>query len=62
MIGDDISADEKATIERLLGDVRAAVDSGEAQRLKKANAALDNATEPLAAMLVEKALAGARGL
>jgi molecular chaperone DnaK len=62
MIGDDISADEKATIERLLGDVRAAVDSGEAQRLKKANAALDKATEPLAAMLVEKALAGARGL
>jgi molecular chaperone DnaK len=62
MIGDGISAEEKATIERLLGDVRAAVDSGEAQRLKKANAALDKATEPLAAMLVEKAMAGARGL
>jgi hypothetical protein len=30
--------------------------------LKKANAALDKATEPLAAMLVEKAMAGARGL
>jgi molecular chaperone DnaK len=62
MIGDNINADEKATIERLLGDVRAAVESGEAQRLKRANAALDKATEPLAAMLVEKAMSGARGL
>jgi molecular chaperone DnaK len=62
MIGEEISAEEKATIKRLLADVRAALGSGEAQRLKKANAELDKATEPLAAMLVEKAMAGARGL
>jgi molecular chaperone DnaK len=42
-----------------LAEVRAAVASGEAQRLKKANAALDKATEPLAALLVEKAMSGA---
>jgi molecular chaperone DnaK len=54
-----LKADEKTTIEQLLAEVRAAANSGEAQRLKKANAALDKATEPMAALLVEKALAGA---
>ncbi len=54
----EISASEKREIENLLTELRAALASGEVQRLKKANAALDKATEPMAAMLVEKAMAG----
>ncbi len=51
--------DERSRIEALLAELRAAMDSGEVQRLKKANAALDKATEPMAAMLIEKAMADA---
>jgi molecular chaperone DnaK len=58
-VGSDVPAEEKAQIDRLLAEVHAALASGEAQRLKKATAALDQATEPLAAMLVEKAMAAA---
>ena len=59
LVGDQIASDERAEIEHLAGELRAALESGDAQRLKKANAALDNATEPIAALLVEKALADA---
>ena len=58
-VGEQLPAQEKTAIEELLAELRAALGSGEPQRLKKANAALDKATEPLAAMLVEKALAAA---
>jgi molecular chaperone DnaK len=60
VLGDRVPSAERATIETLLDEVRAAVASGEVQRLKRANAELDNATEPMAAMLVESALAGTR--
>ncbi len=53
-----ISTVEKEEIERLLTELRAALASGELQRLQKANAALDRATEPMAARLMEKAMAG----
>ena len=53
-----IDVAEKREIEALLAELRAACASGEVQRLKRANAALDKATEPMAAMLVEKAMAG----
>ena len=52
-----IDVTEKGEIEVLLAELRAARASGEVQRLKRANAALDKATEPMAAMLVEKAMA-----
>ena len=59
LVGDRISADEKADVERLVSELRSALASGEVQRLKNANAALDKATEPIAALLVEKAMADA---
>ena len=60
VLGEEIAGDERKAIEQLLEELREAVASGEAQRLKRANVALDKATEPLAARLVERALAGAR--
>lgn len=54
-----ISADEDARVGELLAELHAALASGELQRLKNANAALDKATEPLAAMLLERAIADA---
>ena len=57
MLAGQISADENATISGLLAELHAALASGELQRLKNANAALDKATEPLAATLLENALA-----
>jgi molecular chaperone DnaK len=59
VLGDRIEPAERAQIEQLLDDVRMALSSGEAQRLKHANAGLDKATEPMAAMLVESALSDA---
>ncbi len=59
VLENEISANEKLTLEQMLGELRLAMQSGEAQRLQKATTALDHATEPLAAMLVERALAGA---
>jgi len=58
-IGEEIATDEKSRIETLLAELHEALASGEAPRLKKATAALDQATEPLAAILVEKAMAAA---
>ena len=57
VLQDEIGADEKLEIESLLVELRAALASGEVQRLKRANEILDKATEPLAALLVEKAMA-----
>ncbi len=56
VLGEPVSPE----ISKLLEELRGALGSGDGQRLKKANAALDHATEPLAALLVEKALAEAR--
>ncbi len=58
-IGEEIAPEEKSRLEGLLAQLREALASGEAPRLKKATAALDQATEPLAAILVEKAMAAA---
>ncbi|MBA2744496.1 MAG: molecular chaperone DnaK [Chthoniobacterales bacterium] len=59
VLGPEIPADEKQRTQASLGELRAALASGELQRLKRANAALDQATEPMAAKLLEKAMAGA---
>ena len=60
LVGNEIEPDKKSNIGELLGEVRASLAAGETQRLKRANAALDEATEPIAALLVEKAMADAQ--
>ncbi|MGI9086880.1 MAG: Hsp70 family protein [Chthoniobacterales bacterium] len=57
ILGDEIAAAEKQPLETLLAEVRAALLSGSGPRLKDTSAALDKATEPLAARLLERALA-----
>jgi molecular chaperone DnaK len=61
VLGAEIDRDEKSKLDEHLAELRAALASGEVQRLKKANAMLDKATEPLAALLVEKAISEAEG-
>jgi molecular chaperone DnaK len=60
LVGDQIADDEKVKIAQLAREVEIALKSGEAPRLKKANAALDEATQHLAALLVERAMEQAR--
>ncbi len=57
VLGERLPSAEKAHANNLLGELRAALESGEVQRLKNANAALEKATEPMAAMLLQEALA-----
>lgn len=59
VLGPEIAADEKQRTQASLGELRAALASGELQRVKSANAALDRATEPMAAKLLEKAMSRA---
>jgi molecular chaperone DnaK len=54
--GGALSAGERDEIARRVADVRSAMESGAAQPLKKAVAALDGATQRLAAILVERAM------
>ncbi|MGI8437905.1 MAG: molecular chaperone DnaK [Chthoniobacterales bacterium] len=58
VLGAEMDAGEKRSVEELLAELRAALASGELPRLKKANAALEKATEPMAARLLQKAMAG----
>ncbi|MDB6149864.1 MAG: Chaperone protein dnaK [Chthoniobacter sp.] len=55
-IGNELGFEERASIEARLSDVESAVEAGSAQPLKRANAALDEATQGLAALLIERAL------
>ncbi len=57
--GDRLSADERRRIEEKAEAVRAALTTHETTRLKAANAALDEATQGLAALVVEQAMAAA---
>jgi molecular chaperone DnaK len=54
--GDRLSAEQRKQIEQLADDVRRAIQTHETQRLKTANAALDDATQELAALIVEQAM------
>jgi molecular chaperone DnaK len=56
LAGDRLPADQRNQIERLTGAVREAIATHETQRLKTANAALDDATQELAALIVEQAM------
>ncbi len=61
LAGDRLAAEARDQIERIAGDVRAALETHETPRLKAANAALDDATQELAALIVEQAMAGSAG-
>ena len=54
--GDRLPAEQRKQIEQLADDVRRAIQTHETQRLKTANAALDDATQELAALIVEQAM------
>lgn len=54
--GEALSAEGRASIAAAVEEVEAALAAGEFRRLKAANAALDAATETLAALLVERAM------
>jgi molecular chaperone DnaK len=56
IIGEQISADEKRVISEAAAKVRAALSTHDVQQLKSANAALDEATQTLAAAVVEQAM------
>jgi molecular chaperone DnaK len=60
LIGNRVDADEHRRISALMDDVGMALAAGEAQRLKSACAALDEGTQNLAALLVERAMEEAR--
>jgi molecular chaperone DnaK len=59
-VGDAVDATEKATIARAAATVREVLKSKDARTLQAANAALDEATQGLAAAVVEKAMQAAR--
>jgi len=54
--GDRLPVHQRKQIEQLADDVRRAIETHETQRLKSANAALDDATQDLAALIVEQAM------
>jgi len=58
-LGDSVDAPSRDTITRLMAEVEAALASREVQRLKKATAALDDATQHIATLLVERAMEAA---
>ncbi len=58
-MGDAIDLGEKESIESAAAEVRQALTEHDARKLKKANNALDEATQQLAAAIVEKAMRGA---
>jgi molecular chaperone DnaK len=55
-LGDEINAIEKRKIEQAAAEVRAALATHEVRKLQSANRALDDATQSLAAAIVEKAM------
>jgi molecular chaperone DnaK len=58
-VGDAIDAAEKETIQRAAAQVREALASHDARKLQTANKMLDDATQGLAAVVVEKAMQAA---
>jgi molecular chaperone DnaK len=54
--GEKLSPNEQRMVEEKAGAVRAALESHETGKLKAANAALDEATQALAALIIEQAI------
>jgi molecular chaperone DnaK len=59
-MSDAIDPAEKEKIEQAAAEVRAALATRDARKLQSANGALDEATQNLAAAIVEKAMGGSR--
>ena len=57
LAGDEISLPQRTAIEQATQQVREAIESHSLQRLQQANAALDQATQELAALVLQKAAA-----
>jgi molecular chaperone DnaK len=55
-LGDAVDAPSRESIARLMAEVQSALDSREVQRLKRANAALDEGTQHIATLLIEQAM------
>ena len=55
-LGEAVDASSREFIARLMAEVEAALESREVQRLKKANAALDEGTQHIATLLIERAM------
>jgi molecular chaperone DnaK len=58
-VGGQLTAEEHAHIAVAAAEVEAALSAGEPHRLKRANASLDEATQRLATLLIEQAMAAA---
>ena len=56
LAGDRLPAEERERISQMANDLRHAMETHETPRLKAANAALDDATQELAALIVEQAM------
>jgi len=57
-VGADLSDDERGLIAQRVAEVEEAIATGAAQLLKRANAALDESTQRLATLLIERAMRG----
>lgn len=57
-VGDQLTEEERTQIASATAEVEAALGAGEPHRLKRANAALDEATQRLATLLIEQAMKG----
>jgi len=55
-LGETVDASSRSSIAALIAEVETALESRELQRLKKAVAALDEATQPIATLLIERAM------
>jgi molecular chaperone DnaK len=59
LVGDQLTQEDKQEIEALVAAVSEALDSKDIQRLKSANAALDQGTQHLATLLIDRAMSEA---
>ena len=59
LVGDQIEVDDRRKIDALVHEVEASLQSHDAHRLKKANAELDEGTQHLATLLIDRAMAEA---
>jgi molecular chaperone DnaK len=59
LVGDQLTQEDRQQIESLVKAVNEALDSKDTQRLKSANAALDQGTQHLATLLIDRAMSEA---
>ena len=59
LVGDQINSNDQRKIDLLVLEVEAALESHDSQRLKKANAELDEGTQHLATLLIDRAMSEA---